>query len=231
MTRRRIVPALGAAGATALLVTAGCSATPGDGVGSGTPSATVSTLSATASSPPSGPTATASPTDGTPESSTTPDAGATSIPPDESGSTPRCLTPDLAGSLEAVPGGGSAGHYELRIVLENEGPERCVLQGWPGVSFVGGDDGAQLGASATLDRSSPHDPVPLAPGAAAQASVLVANADNYGEGCGRTAADGLRVYPPGETRSLFVRNDELRLLACTNPHDELLEVQAFQPES
>lgn len=130
-----------------------------------------------------------------------------------------------------MEGGASAGHYELEIVLENEASEPCVLQGWPGVSFVGDGDGTQIGASATLDRSSPHGSVTLAPGASAHANLSVANAQNFDEGCEQTTADGLRVYPPGEKRSLFVHNDELTLLACANPDDELLDVQAFQPES
>lgn len=210
----------GAAGVAALLATAGCSAAASDGAdGADTPSATAGTSSdPTASGSPS-------PADPTSAPGTTPD------PADGAASPPRCLTPDLAGSLEAVEGGASAGHYELEIVLENEASEPCVLQGWPGVSFVGDGEGTQIGAAATLDRSSPHGSVTLAPGASAHANLSVANAQNFDEGCEQTTADGLRVYPPGEKRSLFVQNDELTLLACANPDDELLDVQAFQPES
>jgi hypothetical protein len=217
----------GAAGVAALLATVGCSAAASDGAGS--PSATSSTSS--------GPTATGSPsptdatsTPGTTPGTSTPDASTTPDPADGAASSPRCLTPDLAGSLEAVEGGASAGHYELKIVLENEASEPCVLQGWPGVSFVGDEDGTQIGAAATLDRSSPHGSVTLAPGASAHANLSVANAQNFDDGCEQTTADGLRVYPPGEKRSLFVQNDELTLLACANPDDKLLEVQAFRPE-
>lgn len=221
----------GAAGVAALLATAGCSAAASDGAdASGTPSASASISSSpTATGSPSPADATSDP--GTAPGASTPGA---STPPDGSdgaASPPRCLTPDLAGSLEAVEGGGSAGHYELEIVLENEASEPCVLQGWPGVSFVGDGDGTQIGAAATLDRSSPHGSVTLAPGDSAHANLSVANAQNFDEGCEQTTADGLRVYPPGEKRSLFVQNDELTLLACANPDDELLDVQAFQPES
>lgn len=218
----------GAAGVAALLATAGCSATASDGAdgadGADTPS--------TAASTSSGPTAAGSPSPAEPASGpgTTPDTS-TPDPSDGAASPLRCLTPDLAGSLEAVEGGASAGHYELEIVLENEASEPCVLQGWPGVSFVGDGDGTQIGAAATLDRSSPHGSVTLAPGASAHANLSVANAQNFDEGCEQTTADGLRVYPPGEKRSLFVQNDELTLLACANPDDQLLDVQAFQPES
>ncbi|MFC4628142.1 DUF4232 domain-containing protein [Promicromonospora alba] len=225
----------GAAGVAALLATAGCSAAANEGSsagtdGSGTPSATTSTSS--------GPTADGSPSldgaasdPGTTPDASTPGSSTAPAPSDGAASPPRCLTPDLAGSLEAVEGGASAGHYELEIVLENEASEPCVLQGWPGVSFVGDGDGTQIGAPATLDRSSPHGSVTLAPGTSAHANLSVANAQNFDEGCEQTTADGLRVYPPGEKRSLFVQNDELTLLACANPDDELLDVQAFQPES
>jgi hypothetical protein len=220
----------GAAGVAALLATAGCSAAAGDGAsdgagGSGTPSGTTSASS--------GPASAGSPsrTDPASEPGTTPDASTTPDPADGAASPPRCLTPDLAGSLDAVEGGASAGHYELEIELENEGAEPCVLQGWPGVSFVGGGDGAQIGAAATLDRSSPHGSVTLAPGSSAHANLSVANAQNFDEGCEQTTADGLRVYPPGEKRSLFVQDDDLTLLACANPDGKLLDVQAFQPES
>lgn len=143
-----------AVGVVALLMTAGCSASSGDGEESGaTPSATAEASTSA------------------PESS--PSSGAGESEPDAT-----------------ADGGGSAGHYELEIVLENEGADPCTLQGWPGVSFVGDGDGTQLGG-----------------------------------------ADGLRVYPPGEKRSLLVQNDELTLVACTSEDDELLDVQAFQPVS
>ncbi|WP_419706434.1 DUF4232 domain-containing protein [Promicromonospora sp. NFX87] len=221
----------GAAGFAALLATAGCSSAANAGSdGSGPPSAATSTSSGpTASGSPSPDGATSAP--GTTPDASAPGSSTTPDPPDGAASSPRCLTPDLAGSLEAVEGGASAGHYELEIVLENEGAGACVLQGWPGVSFVGDGDGTQIGAAATLDRSSPHGSVTLAPGASAHANLSVANAQNFDEDCEQTTADGLRVYPPGEKRSLFVRNDGLTLLACANPDDELLDVQAFQPES
>jgi hypothetical protein len=158
-----------------------------------------------------------------------PEPGATATDGADDGAGPeRCLTPDLTGSLAAVEGGGSAGHHEVAIVLTNRADTECVLQGWPGVSFVGEGDGTQIGAAATLDRSSPHEPVILAPGDAAHAVVLVSNADNYGDDCRQTPADGLRVYPPGETRSLFAQNDDLELVGCASTDQELLEVGAFQ---
>lgn len=229
--RRNIIAACSAAGLAALLMT-GCSGGPaGDESASG-----ASTTSADTSA--AGPTPSTPATDGTADAGGAADTGgeadpgATATPAgDTEQETARCLTPDLAGSVEAVEGGASAGHTELAIVLKNEAATPCILQGWPGVSFVGDDDGTQIGAAATLDRSSPHDSVTLDPGTTAHANLSVANAQNFDEGCDQTTADGFRVYPPGEKRSLFVRNDQLTLTACANADDELLDVQAFQPGS
>lgn len=227
MTKHRTIRTMcGAAGVAALLVTAGCSASSADGdTASGTPTTATTSAGPTqsASSSPSGeasePDASDSATDG---------GGST----DEAGATEgRCQTPELAGSLVPVEGGGGAGHYEVQVVLKNEAPEECWLQGWPGVSFVGDDDGTQLGEAATFDRSSPHETVTLAPGESAQAVVRVSNAENYGDECGQTPADGLRIYPPGEKRSLFVQNDQLQLMACADSDEPLLQVQALQPAS
>jgi hypothetical protein len=218
--RKLITTTCGAAGFTALLMTTGCSGVSGsDG-----PSAAPSTA---AEASPSG-SAPSEPSDDATE------PGSASSPPSgsetEAGAEgQRCQTPDLTGSLEVVEGGASAGHYEVAIVLENEAAGPCVLQGWPGVSFVGHGDGEQIGAAGTLDRLSPHDAVALDPGAAAQAVVQVANAENYGEECGQTEADGFRVHPPGEKRSLFVQSDQMTLTACSNADDELLDVEAFRP--
>ena len=225
MIKRRIfITACSAAGVAALLLTAGCS---GGSAGS-EPEAGASSASDTTTASPSSP---ASDTPSAPagdDESSEPDAS----PAGDSGAeTARCLTPDLAGSVVAVEGGGSAGHTEVAIVLKNEAAAPCILQGWPGVSFVGDNNGTQIGAAATLDRSSQHDTVTLDPGTTAHANLSIANAQNYDDGCEQTTADGFRVYPPGEKRSLFVENDQLTLTACANPDDELLDVQAFQPGS
>jgi len=226
---RLVTTACGAAGLTALLLTTGCSA---GGGGGGEPSATPpadSSASPTSPAPGTGDD-TGSDTGGDTAGGT--ETGSASSAPDdpaqdEAGD--RCVTPDLAGSLAVVEGGASTGHYEVAIVLENTSADPCVLQGWPGVSFVGDGDGEQIGAAGTLDRLSPHDAVTLDPGSAAQAVVRVANAENYGEECEQTQADGFRVYPPGEKRSLFVQSDDVTLEACSNADDELLDVQAFRP--
>ena len=112
----------------------------------------------------------------------------------------ECSTASLTGSLGQSA--GAAGTDTVPIILTNRGSVSCTLQGWPGVSAVAGGNGTQIGPAATLDRSTPHTTVTLAPGAAAQATLTsrASNAPN----CDAKPADGLRVYPPGQKASLFI---------------------------
>ena len=227
--REAIMTMCGAAGVAVLLLTAGCSAdaasSGGDESASATPSAT---MSAPSESPDASATESSTEDSAEPSETATDDSGGSG---DSGSASGRCQSPELAGSLLPEEGGAGAGHYEVWIVLKNEAPQTCTLQGWPGTSFVGDGDGEQIGAAAEFDRSSPHETVTLEPGASAQALVRVSNAENYGDECGQTPADGLRVYPPGEKRSLFVQNDQLELTACADIDDPLLQVQALQPAS
>lgn len=137
----------------------------------------------------------------------------------------QCATSDLSGSIGAG-GGGAAGSVEVTLVLTNNGSAACSLQGWPGVSFVGDGNGTQLGNPAAFDRSTPHATVVLQPGGTAQAPLKIVQAMNYPEAdCKPQKADGFRVYPPGSTESLFVKDDTVT--ACTTTTVDLLTVGAL----
>jgi hypothetical protein len=137
----------------------------------------------------------------------------------------QCATSDLSGSI-GQGGGGAAGSVEVTLVLTNNGSSKCSLQGWPGVSFVGDGNGTQLGNPADFDRSTSHDTVVLQPGGTAQAPLKITQAMNYPEAdCKPQKADGFRVYPPGSTTSLFVKDDSVT--ACTTTTVTLLTVGAL----
>ena len=90
------------------------------------------------------------------------------------------------------------------LVLTNTGPAACALRGFPGVSYVTGDSGRQVGAAA-VRVGSEGAAVRLAPGARAQALVSFANTGVFDPAvCRPTPVRGLRVYPPGERAALFV---------------------------
>jgi hypothetical protein len=163
---------------------------------------------------------------GSPSASTTstsrptPTSTATATPIDG-----QCDTGDLSGTI-AQGGGGAAGSVEVTLVLTNNGSSECSLQGWPGVSFVGDGNGTQLGAAAQFDRSTPHPTVVLQPGGTAQAPLRITQALNYPEAdCAPKQADGFRVYPPGATESLFVK--DASVTACTKDSVSLLTVGAL----
>lgn len=139
-----------------------------------------------------------------------------------------CTVASLAGSI-TFGGGGGAGSQYRDLALRNTGAAACTLQGWPGVSFVGGGDGEQIGAAATLDRGSAHPTVTLAPGATAYAALRIVQAGNLAPGaCTEQTPDGFRVYPPGSEQALFVPSTADR--ACSETSAHLLSVRALVPE-
>ncbi|MBT1680976.1 DUF4232 domain-containing protein [Curtobacterium aurantiacum] len=140
----------------------------------------------------------------------------------------RCAAASLAGRIEDGSG-GAAGSVVVHLVLENTGSTTCTVQGWPGVSFVGGGNGEQIGAAAVAEKSSPHPTVTLAPGKTAVAPLKIVRAENYSAGdCSPQTPDGFRVYPPGSKQSLFVKDTDYQ--ACASADASLLSVQAFVPE-
>jgi hypothetical protein len=219
------VLAIATAGLAIILMTAGCAAT-SNATASPTPATTsqkhhhkhrTDTASNNA-------TATPSPTASTAVSSAT-GSGSTSSSSDD-----LCTTSDLQASLQATPGGGSAGGTGVDVVFHNVGPGTCTLQGFAGVSFVGSGNGTQIGAPATFDESSAHSTVSIAANSYAHATVLIADSSNY-PSCEPQSADGFRIYPPGSTQSLYAPKGSLTLTACANSADKVLSEQGIEAGS
>jgi hypothetical protein len=102
----------------------------------------------------------------------------------------------------------------------------CELRGFPGVSYVTGDDGHQVGPAAEMsgDRGGEID---IAPGRTAIAPLRLVNVQNFDAAvCRPTPVRGLRVYPPGDTASLFVPMEGTGCAAT--PPDPQLSVQTMQ---
>jgi hypothetical protein len=114
----------------------------------------------------------------------------------------RCTTGQLTAKLG--PGEGAAGSVYRPLVFTNTGRRACELRGFPGVSYVAGDDGHQVGpAAAMVGGRGPQ--VRIEPGRSASAALQLANVGNFDPGvCRPTAVRGLRVYPPGDKAALFV---------------------------
>ena len=116
--------------------------------------------------------------------------------------TPRCTAAGLSATLGQ--GDAAAGSVTRPLVFTNTGSHACELRGFPGVSYVAGDDGHQVGPAAqeTGERAAE---VVLRPGGQAVALVQFVQVANFDAAvCRPTPVRGLRVYPPGDTASLFV---------------------------
>ncbi len=230
LAHRRLVLAVPIAAVGFLL--AGCTGGTVTATGSTSPASTSASTSASTeptSSAPSTPSTSSSPSESaspTPSESPSP-APSTPEPTTTTLRSSRCTSAHLSASI-APGGGGAAGSVLPYLVLTNTGTQRCTLQGWPGVSFVGDGNGTQLGAAGDFDRASPHGTVTLDPGGAAHAPLKISNALNYDAStCNPVTADGLRVYPPGETHSLFAPSTDLT--ACRSDSVHLITVQALLP--
>ena len=203
-TIRRVLPAVALAGAA--LALAGC--------GGGTPSGTGSAGSTTTvTETPSG------------DATTEPTAG-------ESGSSapasPRgpasCTTADLKVSLSDGEGAAGSTFYAVRLTNSSDSP--CRTGGFGGVSLVGAA-GRQIGAPADRTAKDTVTRITLRPGKAAEATLQVATAENFPAGrCRPARAKGFRVYPPDETRSVFLAQPTT---ACRNARVHLLSLKPYQP--
>lgn len=213
---------LATTGVVLALALSGCSSGGPDTAPTATRTVTAAPTTGSSSAPPAGSSA--------PSTAPTPTAAPSSTGGTAAGDPAggRCDTGSLTGSIESGSG-GAAGSTYVHLALRNTGSSTCTLQGWPGVSFVGGGDGSQIGAAATRATESPHPTVTLAPGAVAVAPLQVATAADYPtEKCQPIAADGFRVYPPGSKESLFVRDTDFT--ACRSADAGLLSVFGLVPE-
>jgi hypothetical protein len=94
------------------------------------------------------------------------------------------------------------------LQLKNIGSSACALYGYPGISWVAGADGHQVGPAAVRQpdsTGSAEKTVILAPGALASAPLDIVDAAVFSpSACKPVPVRGLRVYPPGEKAALFL---------------------------
>ena len=103
-------------------------------------------------------------------------------------------------------GQGAAGSSYYPIDLINNSGTTCTLYGYPGVSFVTGPGGSQIGAAATRNGTIAPALVTLTAGQTAHATLQVVNANNYpASRCKIVQAHWLRVYPPGQFSPVYIR--------------------------
>jgi len=108
-------------------------------------------------------------------------------------------------SVQIAPYDAGAGHQYSRMTFTNTSGASCYLRGWPGVSYVAGDDGHQVGGSATRQSGNGVTTVRLAPGGHTYAFIDQPEVTNFPKtSCDPTSVRGYRIYPPDETAAKYV---------------------------
>jgi hypothetical protein len=183
--------------AAALLCTgalaAACGTTgSGNNSAAGSPASTAASSSAAASSA---------------ASSAPPTTGATTpATPPSTPSAPACSTADLSGTVNTSQGGAAAGSTYYPLNLTNTSKSSCYLFGYPGVSFVTGPSGSQIGEPASRNPAIAPRTVILPPGGTAHVTVQVVDALNYSKSdCKPVTAHWLKVFPPGQFTALYLK--------------------------
>jgi hypothetical protein len=124
-------------------------------------------------------------------------------------------------------GNGAAGSIFIPLVFTNTTGSSCSLFGYPGVSFVTGPGGGQVGSAAMRDPTQPARSIVVAAGGVAHATLRVVQADNFpAAGCKPTTASTLKIFPPGQTAPLYLALSS-RTCASTSPADQVLYIQTI----
>jgi hypothetical protein len=139
--------------------------------------------------------------------------------------TPECKPANL--KLSLGPSDGAAGHVFQALRFTNVSKVSCVIVGFPGVSYVTGDSGAQVGQPAARDGAIGAQ-ITLKPGQVSSAVISMTDIGVFDSAtCKPTATRGLRVYPPDSTASLFIAQSGR---GCAgNPPSPQLRVQTIKP--
>ncbi|AMA00521.1 DUF4232 domain-containing protein [Corynebacterium glutamicum] len=134
----------------------------------------------------------------------------------------QCTTSEL--NISTGTQQGAAGSVLIDLNFTNAGSTDCTLHGFPGVSFVGMDNGTQIGAPAVREGDA-FPAVTLGPGENTIAALKISRAENYDSAaCSLQPVDGLRVYPPGETASAYLPLEGFN--GCDNDGLELLTIKS-----
>jgi hypothetical protein len=112
--------------------------------------------------------------------------------------------------VNTSPGGAAAGSTYYPLNFTNTSKSSCYLYGYPGVSFVSGPSGSQIGEPASRNPAVAPGTVILSPGGTAHVTLQVVNAMNYSKSaCQPVTAHWLKVFPPGQFTALYVKFSSL----------------------
>ncbi len=140
-----------------------------------------------------------------------------------------CATANLSVGLQTNAGGGAAGSQYVPISFTNTSGTACAMYGFPGVSFVTGPNGSQIGAPAARQASFPSVTVTVAAHATAHAWLQVGEAGNYPPStCQPVTAHWLKVYPPANTVASYIGHT---FTACSSAKVTLMRIDPVRAGS
>ena len=146
-------------------------------------------------------------------------ASPTSAPAAQPADSGLCKAGDV--QLSLGQGDAGAGSVYRPLLIKNVSAKPCLIQGFPGVSYVAGDDGHQVGKDAFREGTK-GNAVKLDPGQTAAADIQFVNVHNFDPGtCQPTAVKGLRIYLPQETASNFVPSEGTGCAGTKIPGNQL----------
>jgi Domain of unknown function (DUF4232) len=123
-----------------------------------------------------------------------------------SAGTAACTTGHLKAIVVTGAGGAAAGSTYYPVNLTNTGSSSCALYGYPGVSWVTGPSGSQIGQPAKRNPVVAPSTVVLGPGQTAHVTLQVVDAQNYDKStCQPVTAHWLKIFPPGQYTALYVK--------------------------
>jgi hypothetical protein len=150
-------------------------------------------------------------------------------PPGVAGPAPLAACPTAGLKISLGAANGAAGSIYYPLDFTNISGAACSMYGYPGVSFVAGQGGAELGGAALRNPTFGPALVTLPAGAVAHASVQVQVAQDYPASlCKPVTAHWLRVYPPGQYAPLYA---SLTAMTCMGaiPGGTTLGIFAVRP--
>ena len=143
------------------------------------------------------------------------------------GGIPECKANTLALSYGGADAGMSQQYHVLRFT--NTGKRTCAIVGFPGVSYVTGDNGQQVGAPA-VRTGKIGSQVNLAPGAVASTVIHSVDPGVFdASACQPTPVRGYRIYAPDDRASMFIALPSGAQGCAGNPPDPQLSVVTIRP--
>lgn len=116
----------------------------------------------------------------------------------------ECASSALHATVDTTQSSGAAGSVYYPIDFTNVSSSPCTLFGYPGVSFVTGISGSQLGRAAGRNTAAGPTSVTLEPNAVAHAILQVADAGNFDASqCQPVTAHWLKIFPPDRFTPIY----------------------------